>query len=77
MVKIGSGGAIFGKRFRDECGNRLEYNDAEFIAWRLPLAQARSYIQIFWALQRDPVTGRGIRCSKMGSSGGGLRATIP
>jgi len=55
MVKIGSGGAVFAKE---------GVNDPDFILGRLPVAQANHFIQIFWALQRDPITGAGISCKK-------------
>lgn len=53
MVKIGSGGATFAKN---------QVNDEDFILDRLPLAKGRHYQQIYWALQRNPHTGVGVRC---------------
>ena len=55
MVKVGSGGAVFAAE---------GMNDQDYIIGRLPIARANHYVRLFWALQRNPITGEGIRCRK-------------
>ncbi len=58
MVKLGSGGANFSGYHRGEW-----LNDQDYILGQLPLAQAQSFIQVYWLSQhqkrcRKPDTGQ-------------------
>ena len=65
-MKLGSGGANFAAWVWIEEENEWRwYSDVDFILHRLPLAQGRQFETVFWAMQRHPETGQGIRCVKV------------